>query len=63
MSESEAQKRPTPGEVYWNSEDEDTEIAEIFTDNDDGSFNVADEDGEEAKIKWNPGNERWEVDE
>jgi hypothetical protein len=59
---SDEKRRPTPGEMYYTDEDEDTEIAEIISENDDGSFKVADEDGEEAHIRWSTSNERWEVD-
>jgi hypothetical protein len=59
---SDEKKRPTPGEMYYTDEDEDTEIAEILAEDEDGSFKVADEDGEEAQIRWSTANERWEVD-
>lgn len=55
-------RRPSPGQMYWTEDDEDVEIAEVTKEFEDETFVVADEDGEEAVIKWNVDSERWEVD-
>jgi hypothetical protein len=59
---TEQDHRPQPGQSYWNDEGEDTEIAEVVSENEDGTFTVTDEDGEQAVISWNIAAERWEVD-
>ena len=58
----EEQRRPTAGTTFWNDEGEDSEVAEVLEDQEDGRFLVADEDGEQAVIKWNTEEARWEVD-
>lgn len=61
----EQEKRvPKVGDEIWIDEDEEgtVTIDEVREEDPEGSWDVtADED--EYKIKWNPTNSRWEVDE
>lgn len=54
--------RPQAGNTFWNDAGEDFEIAEVVQDLEDGVFEVVDNDGETANIRWNKEDERWEVD-